>query len=223
MPYRRINDSANKIFLSSLPGIWAGFSSSEIASSQTCSSSTRSDHRDTCRSLEASCGGWTSPPPPRHTARRPWRSRSRRTASTRRLRGSWRLADAAAHRSLQERSFSKLTNYYDERAETIQSPAPEHSVWGKNDRARKHVQEWRKQDKRYANNIIFARLKLQTELSILVYYILNSATFYNPWRLLLHPAAWNTVSELCIHFCNLQCIEINRILVCIYIYHIYNE
>ena len=44
-----------------------------------------------------------------------------------------------------------------------------------------------------------------------------------PWRLLLHPAAWNTVSELCINFCNLQrehiyvlsgylrCIKINGI------------
>ena len=38
----------------------------------------------------------------------------------------------------------------------------------------------------------------------------------SPWRLLLHPAAWNTVSELCIIFCNLQCIEINAI------YLIYN-
>ena len=34
---------------------------------------------------------------------------------------------------------------------------------------------------------------------------------WSPWRSLLHPAAWNTVSELWIHFCNLQCIEINVI------------
>ena len=34
----------------------------------------------------------------------------------------------------------------------------------------------------------------------------------SPWRLLLHPAAWNTVSELCVTFCNLRCIKINVIL-----------
>ena len=29
----------------------------------------------------------------------------------------------------------------------------------------------------------------------------------SPWKLLLHPAVWNTVSKLCINCCNLSCIE----------------
>ena len=48
--------------------------------------------------------------------------------------------------------------------------------------------------------------------NIYIQYVQSS-----PWRLLLHTAfillaALNKLSELCIHFCNLQCIEIDVIL-----------
>ena len=40
----------------------------------------------------------------------------------------------------------------------------------------------------------------------------------SPWRLLLHTSSIHTVSELCIHFCNIHCIEINVISRIMYIW-----
>ena len=53
---------------------------------------------------------------------------------------------------------------------------------------------------------------------------LSSVYFQSsPWRLLPHPAAWNTVLE-CINLCNLPCIEINVIYICIlYIQIVYTD